>query len=56
MGIVRNSGKILVLEFGRKRLHLRLEDKNMKIYITEPSVGKCTEFTYFKIESSGQLT
>jgi hypothetical protein len=32
-----------------------LEDKNMKIDITEQFIGKCTEFTYLAVESSGQL-
>jgi hypothetical protein len=32
-----------------------LEDKNMKINITEQFMGKCAEFTYLAVESSGQF-
>jgi hypothetical protein len=39
MRFVRNSGKILVWEF-EKKTKLRLEDKNMKIDITELFVGE----------------
>ena len=55
MGIVINSGKTLVWEIGRKILHWRLEDKNMKIDSIELFLRKHTEFMYLTIESSCQL-